>query len=286
MTPRLKKRLTALAAALSLCTGIGIAASPSAGAAVKGEFNLGVESGSPLVGHLLPRICDNGFSDESVWFINNETGQIYDHSMDGQWPVYTNVGGNRYLSPHWFRMTGHCFYPVSSSWALWGGARRISNYATNCTRGTENLSVQESYSTSSSTTKTVGTSVSVGGEMPWIPLKIEASVDLSRSWSYGKDHTWGQTINIGVAPGRTAWVDARALKRQVRINPHFWVDSYEWNWDQTAGGSVVTHGWAGNPSYTSIVDHGYYYDAKSEIIGSDGNPIFNFVARDTPASVC
>ncbi|MDX3745082.1 hypothetical protein [Streptomyces sp. AK08-02] len=274
-TPVKKWLLTVAACALAL-SGLSLASATTASATGNGnETDL-----NGKWDNLLPNICQDGSnrSGQSVWYYNIATHELHDRSYYGRAPVYSSqYGGPRntlhVLNPNWREIKGHCYYPQSSSWTYEGAETAWSEPASNCDNGGPlNYQVSQSYTTTESTTKTVGGSLSGVGKIGKM-FEVGGGAEFEYSWSYGKSIGWGRTVGMSVPSGRTEWFGARPLKRVVRINPHFWLDSYTWN----AGGTTKTSQNWGGWGYRALVDHDYYYDGTANVLNSSKQPQFRFI---------
>ncbi|MEU1474057.1 hypothetical protein ACFYZ8_22095 [Streptomyces sp. NPDC001668] len=274
LTPVKKWSLTVAACSLAF-SGLSLASATSASAANETDLN----------GHwdnLLPSICQDGSnrSGQSVWYYNTVTHELHDKSYQGKSPVFDRIGGARaakaYLNPDWKELKGHCYYPQSSSWTYEGAETAWSEPASNCDRGGPlNYNVSQSYTTTTTTTKTVGGEVTGTRKLGKL-FEVGGGAEFSYSWSYGKSVGWSRTVGMSVPSGRTEWFGARPIKRVVRVNPHFWLDSYTWNTIKDGNGYHSSQNWGGY-GYRALVDHDYYYDGTANVLNSSNQPQFRFI---------
>ncbi|WP_326584659.1 hypothetical protein OG889_40475 [Streptomyces sp. NBC_00481] len=274
--PTIKKCLLTGAAFSLALTGLTLGAAPTAIAST--DVN-GVHDG------LLPNMCQNGSnrSGQSVWYYNVSTKQLLDRSGGrvGYPPVWRYIGGdkggNRYaMNANWREIKGHCFYPSSASWTYEGRQTAYSDEVTNCSQaGNVSQRVDQSYSTTTTTTKTVNGTVGVSPNITKM-FGIDLGAEFSYSWSYGKTVGWNRATTIDVPPGRTAWLTAAPIKRVVRVNPHFWIDEYNW-YDGTKKNGHNKWGISGTER--DIVDYDYYYDGTSDEL-RNGQPVLKFYKHD------
>lgn len=271
----LKKWLLTIAACGLAFSGLGLASATTASATGNGnETDL-----NGKWDNLLPNICQDGSNrkGQSVWYYNIATHELHDRSYYGKAPVYSSqYGGPRTtlhtLNPNWREIKGHCYYPESSSWTYEGAEAAWSEPASNCDSGGPlTYNVTQSYTTTTTTTKTVGGSVS-GSRAVGKIFDLSLGAEFEYSWSYGKSEGWSRTVGMSVPAGRTEWMSARPIKRVVRVNPHFWLDSYTWY----AGGNHTSQNWGGY-GYRALVDHDYYYDGTANVTNSSNKPTFRFI---------
>jgi hypothetical protein len=148
----------------------------------------------------------------------------------------------------------------------------------NCAYGsTLSQTVQANGSTTSTTTNSVSGSIGVEWNIIEKVLSIEAGASYQRSWSYAKQSGWSVSTTIAVSPRRTGWLVLRPEMRTVRSNPIFHVDRYSWG--KSGGGQENTTTWRGR-SYNEISSRGAYYDAKGNVLNSQGKPSGKYVAYD------
>jgi hypothetical protein len=276
-TPVKKWLLTVAACGLAF-SGLTLASAPTASATGNGnETDL-----NGKWDNLLPNICQDGSnrSGQSLWYYNIATHELHDRSYEGKYPVFDVIGGPRaakaYLNPNWRELRGHCYYPESSSWTYEASETAWSEPASNCDSGGPlNYNVSQSYTTTTTTTKTVGGSVS-GSRAIGKLFDLSLGAEFEYSWAYGKSVGWSRTVGMSVPPGRTEWFGARPLKRVVRINPHFWLDSYRWNTVKDGNGYHTSQNWGGW-GYRALVDKDYYYDGTANVTNSSGQPQFHFL---------
>ncbi|MET7479389.1 hypothetical protein ABZT17_34210 [Streptomyces sp. NPDC005648] len=270
-----KKWLLTIAACGLAVSGLGLASATTASAANETDLNGKWDN-------LLPNICQDGSnrSGQSVWYYNTVTHELHDKSYQGKAPVFDRIGDARaakvYLNPNWKELKGHCYYPQSSSWTYEGAETAWSEPASNCDNGGPlNYNVSQSYTTTTTTTKTVGGSVSAERSIGKL-FDAGLGAEFSYSWSYGKSVGWSRTVGMSVPSGRTEWFGARPIKRVVRINPHFWLDSYTWNTIKDGNGYHTSQVWGGY-GYRALVDHDYYYDGTANVLNSSNQPQFRFI---------
>ncbi|MGY1495062.1 hypothetical protein ACW4TU_00145 [Streptomyces sp. QTS52] len=270
-----KKWLLTIAACGLAFSGLSLASATTASAANETDLNGKYDN-------LLPNICQDGSnrSGQSLWYYNIVTRELHDRSYEGKSPVFDVIGGPRaakaYLNPNWREIRGHCYYPQSSSWTYEASETAWSEPASNCDSGGPlNYNVSQSYTTTTSTTKTVGGSLTGVGKIGKM-FEAGGGAEFEYSWSYGKSVGWSRTVGMSVPSGRTEWFGARPLKRVVRINPHFWLDSYRWNTTKDGDGYHTTQNWGGW-GYRAIVDYDYYYDGTANVLNSSGQPQFRFI---------
>lgn len=274
--PTIKKCLLTGAAFGMAISGLTLTSAPAASATT--DVNGAHDS-------LLPNMCQDGSnrSGQSVWYYNVDTKQLLDraHGSVGNRPVWQYIGGskagNRYaMNPGWREIKGHCFYPASSSWTYEGKQTAYSDEVANCSKGgnaTER--VDQSYSTTTTTTKTVNGSLSVSPNISKM-FGVGLGAEFSYSWAYAKTVGWGRSVSLDVPPGRTGWLTAAPMKRVVRVNPHFWIDEYNW-YDGTEKKGHDKWGIYG--TQRDIVDRNYYYDGTSDVL-RNGQPVFKFYKHD------
>ncbi|WP_330289568.1 hypothetical protein [Streptomyces sp. NBC_00576] len=276
--PTIKKCLLTGAAFVMAIGGLTLGSAPTAIAST--DVN-GVHD------WLLPNMCQDGSnrSGQSVWYYNVDSKRLLDsrHGGLGNLPVWRFISGSKAgrvfaMNPGWREIKGHCFYPASSSWTYEGRQTAYSDQVTNCSWG-GNVSqrVEQNYSTTTTTTKTVSGSLSVSPNVSKM-FGVGLGAEFSYSWAYGKTVGWNRSVSIDVPPGRTAWLTAAPIKRVVRVNPHFWIDEYNW-YDGTQKKGHDKWGIYG--TQRDIVDYDYYYDGTSDEL-RNGQPAFRFYKHDRP----
>lgn len=83
-------------------------------------------------------------------------------------------------------------------------------------------------------------------------------------------------------PRRQGWINARPLKRTVRVNPVFKVDFYSWS-DGRSEFGWTAHDWRAR-GYDGIWSYGFYVDGAADVVNTDGTPAMDFVTRDKSGS--
>ncbi|THJ64599.1 hypothetical protein [Candidatus Frankia alpina] len=239
----------------------------------------------------MDRICSDMGTEDRGFLFNIHSGEVvnpedaypkepYYHLAPGESRTANYFGPSGYhyaLNPGWELFEGHCEFPETSSWVWFDSERRISeDTITNCTAGSSTLTINESYSTTRTYTKTVSGNVKIGikGEV----FNGDIGGGFSYSWAISDTHQLGLAVGITVGPGRQGWMDARPLKRIVRVNPVFEVDYYNWSDGQNEFGWTA-HSWRSR-SYNRISSWGFYLDGIADVLNSDGTPSMDFVARD------
>jgi hypothetical protein len=218
---------------------------------------------------LLMSLC-TGSTSKTYWFIDVNTGKLGKDTTNGL-PAKSLPSGYE-------RFEGSCRYPESSSWTWTGSDSRITEPLVNCAYGsTLSQTVQANGSTTSTTTNSVSGSIGVEWNIIEKVLSIEAGASYQRSWSYAKQSGWSVSTTIAVSPRRTGWLVLRPEMRTVRSNPIFHVDRYSWG--KSGGGQENTTTWRGR-SYNEISSRGAYYDAKGNVLNSQGKPSGKYVAYD------
>ncbi|MGW1748336.1 hypothetical protein ACWCRD_22545 [Streptomyces sp. NPDC002092] len=294
MTNTIKRYVTACAAVVTAVAGV-VATAPTASANPPSGIN--IRGKEPFnTDTLLSKMCGDMSGADKSFVFNINTGEIVPSSTAyGKSPYYhLAAGDSRYLNStaprgsHWAltngweAVTGNCEFPKSSTWTWYDKERQISNDSvTNCGSGGAGLSVNESYAT------TRGASVSIGVNTK-LSLKLldqlssEIGFSASYSWSWSKTHTLGRTVTVNPPHGRKGYINARPLKRTVRVNPVFHVQNYNWSDGQSEVGTVV-HSWRGR-GYDRIWSYGYWVDTYADVVNSDGTPAMDFVIRDKAGS--
>jgi hypothetical protein len=218
---------------------------------------------------LLMSLC-TGSTKTTYWFIDVNTGKIGKDTTNGL-PAKSLPAGTE-------RFQGWCSYPQSSSWTWTGSDTKVTETMVNCAYGsTLSQSVQANGSTTSTTTNSVSGSVGIEWTILEKVLSVEAGASYQRSWSYAKQSGWSVSTTIAVNPRRVGWLVLRPEMRTVRSNPVFHVQSYSWG--KSGGGQVNTTTWRGR-SYNQITSRGAYYDAKGNVLNSQGKPSGKYVAYD------
>jgi hypothetical protein len=292
MTNRTKRYVTACAAIVTaaasvISTAPAASANPSYGVNIRGKEPFNADT-------FMDKLCGDLSTGGKSFVFNIHTGQaVTSKEAYGKKPYYQLVpgrsrsltspaprGSHYALAPGWEVVVGHCEFPQSSTWTWYDKERRISNDSvTDCTGGTATLAVNESYATSRTVTKSVGVNTKVSGKVG-DQFTAEVGASFSYSWSISKTYTLGRQASVSVPRGRQGWINARPLKRTVRMNPIFHVDYYVWSDGQSEVGTVV-HSWRGR-GYRDIWSYGYYVDAAADVLNRDGTPAMDFVARDKP----
>jgi hypothetical protein len=250
----------------------------------------------------MDHICGDMNTEDQSFYFNIYSGDIVDPvdtlNTPGGYPkepYYSLVRGkSRFgsyiipygfhyaLNPGWEYFHGYCEFPESSSWVWFDSERRISSDTiVNCTAGSANLTVNEMYSTTQTYSKTVNGHLKLN--FGWKVFKGDIGGGFSYSWAFSNTHALSRATGITVAPGREGWMDARPLKRTVRVNPAFEVDQYMWGDGQSEDGWTVKS-WRGR-GYSRISSYGFYLDGTADVINYDGMPAMKFIARDK-AAIC
>ncbi|MGW1785544.1 hypothetical protein ACWCQQ_41625 [Streptomyces sp. NPDC002143] len=218
---------------------------------------------------LLMSLC-NGETDTQYWFINVETGELKEDTTHGQaasklpYPIE--------------RFQGSCYYPKSTSWTWGGDEKRITDTLLNCGRNSDlTQQIQESGSTTSTTTNSVTGSVGINWTAIKDVLSVSAGAEYTHTWSYAKAKGWSKSTSMTVHPRTVGWLGLRPDMRTVRSNPVFHVTKYAWG--KSGGGQVSVDSWRGR-GYSYINSYGAYYDAVGNVINSDGTPRGIIVAHD------
>ncbi|MFF0011362.1 hypothetical protein [Streptomyces sp. NPDC005374] len=173
---------------------------------------------------------------------------------------------------------GNCEYPQSSSWTWYDSERKVSNdTVTNCGSGTASLAVNESYATTRAYTMTIGANTKTSAKVSQV-FTSEIGGHFGYSWAISTTHTLGRQVTITVPRGRQGYINARPLKRTVRVNPVFHVVNYIWSDGKSESGTTV-HNWRGR-GYDRIWSYGYYVDGKADVLNNDGTPAMDYVTRD------
>ena len=287
------KRYVTVAAAVVLATAGVVATAPQGSANPPDRTNIrGQESFNTDA--FMDTICDDMSTGDKGFVFNIKTGEVVDSdSAYEKEPYYHLVPGGSdkastsapynfhwALTPDWELFAGNCEFPEASSWTWYDSERKISDdTVTNCGSGTATLGVNESYATTRTYTKTIGANTKVSAKLGAI-FTGEIGGGFSYSWAISNTHTLGRQVNVSVPPGRQGYINARPLKRTVRVNPVFHVVNYIWSDGQSETGTLV-HNWRGR-GYDRITSHGYYLDGKADVLNSDGTPAMDFVTRDKP----
>lgn len=282
--------MTATAAVVVAATGV-VATAPQASADPTSGVNIdGKEQFDTNV--FMNSVCGDISTEDKSFVFNVHSGEIVSPSdAYGKKPYYNLVPGQSRsahyrgpigfhyaLNPGWEFFKGNCEFPESSSWTWYDRERRTSDdTVTNCGSGTATLNVHESYSTTRTYTKTVGVNVKVAAKVADI-FSGEIGGSFGYSWAISKTHTLGRTVAISVPPGRQGWINARPLKRTVRVNPVFHVTFYTWSDGQAESGPTV-YDWRGR-GYDRIWSSGFYADGSADVVNADGTPAMDFVTRD------
>jgi hypothetical protein len=191
-------------------------------------------------------------------------------------------GSHWALTNGWEMVVGNCGFPQSSNWTWTDKERRISNDSvTNCGHGGGGLTVNESYATTRGASVSIGANTKLSYQLTE-QLSAEIGFSASYSWSWSKTHTLGRSVTVIPPYGRNGYVNARPLKRTVRVNPVFHVQQYIWSECQSEVGTGV-HSWRGR-GYDRIWSYGYHVDTYTDIVTSDGSPAMDYVIRDKPGS--
>ncbi|MFK4099293.1 hypothetical protein ACI2L1_04255 [Streptomyces sp. NPDC019531] len=290
MSNRIKRYATICAAVATATVGM-VSTAPSASAASSVNIR-GQESFNTDV--FMDKLCGDMSTRDKAFLFNIHTGEVVNSAGNyGKAPYYRLVSGSTRqayspaprgyhyaLSPGWEGFGGSCEYPQTSSWTWEDYERRISNDSiTNCASGSATLAVNESYATTRGTTITVGGNTK--GSVKALDIFTgEIGASFGYSWSISKTHTLGRQASGTVAHGRKGHMDARPIKRTVRVAPVFHVEQYNWSDGQSEIGTV-SHTWRGR-GYDRIRSYGYYVDGKADVLNRDGTPAMDFVTRDEP----
>ncbi|MEU8866238.1 hypothetical protein [Streptomyces umbrinus] len=218
---------------------------------------------------LLMSLC-TGSTKTTYWWINVNTGQVSKDTTNGL-PAKS-------LQPGLERFQGSCYYPKASGWTWTGSDTMVTEPLVNCAYGSGlGQSVWANGSTTSTTTNSVSGSIGIEWNIIEKVLSIEAGASYERSWSYAKQSGWSVSTSINVNPRRMGWLVLRPEMRTVRSKPVFHVDKYSWG--KAGGGQENTTTWRGR-SYNEISSRGAYYDAKGNVLNSQGRPAGKYVAYD------
>ncbi|MEV6510127.1 hypothetical protein AB0M61_28940 [Streptomyces sp. NPDC051642] len=218
---------------------------------------------------LLMSLC-TGSTSKTYWWINVNTGQVSKDTTNGL-PAKSLQSGLE-------RFEGSCYYPQSSTWTWTGSETGVTEPLVNCAYGSGlSQTVQANGSTTSTTTNSVSGSIGIDWTILEKVLSVQAGASYEHSWSYAKQSGWSVSTTIAVNPRRTGWLVLRPEMRTVRSNPVFHVDKYSWG--KSGGGQENTTTWRGR-SYNEISSRGAYYDAKANVLNSQGKPSGKYVAYD------
>ncbi|WP_405728571.1 hypothetical protein OG607_26810 [Streptomyces sp. NBC_01537] len=291
---RLGKALLVALSATTLAAGVvatapAASANPSSGVNIRGKEPFNTDT-------FMSKMCGDMSGADKSFVFNINTGQIVNtKTAYGKAPYYHLAAGeSRYptsTAPHgshwaltngWEMVSGNCEFPQSSTWTWYDKERRISNDSvTNCGGGGGGLSVNESYATTRGASVSIGVNTKLSYKLT-DQLSAEIGFSASYSWSWSKTHTLGRTVTVNPPRGRQGYIDARPLKRTVRINPVFHVQFYTWSDGQSEDGTTV-HSWRGR-GYDRIWSYGYYVDTYADVLNTDGTPAMDFVLRDKAGS--
>ncbi|WP_329445784.1 hypothetical protein [Streptomyces canus] len=294
MTHTIKRYATACAAVATAIAGVIASApvadaNPPSGVNIRGKEPFNTDT-------LMSKLCGDMSGADKSFVFNINTGQIVDSDKAyGKAPYYHIAAGasrsvhsdlpygeHWALTNGWEVVVGNCEFPQSSTWTWYDKERRISNDSvTNCGHGGGGLSVNESYATTRGASVSIGVNTKLSYKLT-DQLSAEIGFSASYSWSWSKTHTLGRTVTVNPLYGRQGYIDARPLKRTVRINPVFHVQYYNWSDGQSEVGTVV-HSWRGR-GYSRIWSYGYYVDTYADVLNGDGTPAMDYVVRDKPGN--
>ncbi|SEQ97424.1 hypothetical protein SAMN04487983_10104 [Streptomyces sp. yr375] len=275
------RRAAAVGTALLSAAASVLLAQPAQAAGPNGAVNIrGQESWN--TDEMMSRVCGTrGDTRYQDWYVNVTTGELRDHSSWRKGPVWHKDHRKWTLQPGWERFEGHCEYPVASSWTYRDAWRPISETRTNCTDSGYSLELSREYSTSKSYSHTVGGSTTVEADInSWFGVSAEASY--SYSWAIENSVSVANNDVIEIGAQKTAWIEASPMKRVVRVNPVFKVDSYTWNPTGKRGDVVDVTTWR-DRGYDRIYSYGNYIDGTADELKSDGKPMMTFRKKDRPA---
>ncbi|WP_086749000.1 hypothetical protein [Streptomyces scabiei] len=266
---------TALVGTLSLASVLAFVQPASAATNIRGQEPWNTDK-------LLMSIC-TGSKKTTYWKINIKTGEVQKDPTGAL--LASGKGVRTNLPAPWEVFEGNCSYPKSSSWTWNGPFRRVSNTVTNCSKQT---TLRHELTSSGSTTSTTSHSVSGSFGIEWSILKdvlaVEAGGSYTHTWSYAKTKGWSETTGIAVEYGRTAWWGKSDIMRTVRSNPVFHVKKYAWGDSNNGYKPHYATTWRGR-SYRDIKSQGAYYDAKANVLNSQGMPAGEIKA-DGKAAKC
>ncbi|WP_329318670.1 hypothetical protein [Streptomyces sp. NBC_01262] len=269
---KLKKKVAtpAIGLAAGLVSVVALAAPASAETNIRGTESWNTDK-------LLMTLC-TGNTGVHNWFIDVRNGSIVRNNIDAdqarlKTPAYVE------------QFTGWCSYPKSSSWTWAGPQTQISNQVMNCGyRVTQSESITKSITKTSTTTNSVGGSAGVEWNILKDVLSVQATASYEHTWSWSKASTWTQSDSLSVPPRTKAQLNFAPLMRTVRSNPIFHVTTYMWEiGGDYSGNWWVPNTWRGR-GYKDITSYGAYYDAKANVINSDGSPVGTTIAIDHAAS--
>ncbi|WP_406451533.1 hypothetical protein OH768_08180 [Streptomyces sp. NBC_01622] len=248
--------------ALALASTLSFVSPASAATDIRGTESWSTDK-------LLMSLC-TGSTSKTYWWINVNTGQVSKDTTNGL-PAKSLQSGLE-------RFEGSCYYPQSSTWTWTGSETGVTEPLVNCAYGSGlSQTVQANGSTTSTTTNSVSGSIGIDWTILEKVLSVQAGASYEHSWSYAKQSGWSVSTTLTVNPRRTGWLVLRPEMRTVRSNPVFHVDKYSWG--KSGGGQENTTTWRGR-SYNEISSRGAYYDAKANVLNSQGKPSGKYVAYD------
>ncbi|MFG3022431.1 hypothetical protein ACGFZQ_28420 [Streptomyces sp. NPDC048254] len=205
-----KAAMVAIGLAASLTSVVALAAPASADTDIRGTESWDTN-------RLLMSLC-TGNTGVHSWFFDTRTGAIRPDNIRADWQT-------RVSAPAWEeQFSGYCSYPQASSWTWAGPQTQISNLVMNCGyRVTQSEAITKSITKTSTTTNSVGGSISVEWGILKDVLSVEATASYQHTWSYSKATTWTQTDTLNVPPRTKAQLNFAPLMRTVRSNPVFHV---------------------------------------------------------------
>jgi hypothetical protein len=281
---------TALAVTGLMATATTANANPPSGVDIRGQEEFDTDT-------FMDRICGDMSTGDEGFFCNIHTGEVRDPDRYEE-PVFTLVPGESKqfnsgrwprgyhyaLSPSWEYFRDNCEYPVSDDWTWHDEERPITgDTVRNCTSEDQSYDRRESYASSSTFTKTVGSRASFDLTIKEI-FTAGVGGDFSFSWAVSKTHSLDRFVGVNAAPGKISWIAARPLKRMVRIHPVFHVTTYEWGDGQSEFGfGPKVHDWRGR-GYDRIWSYGFYVDGTADGVHTDGLPAMEFIPREEPAA--
>ncbi|WP_329223468.1 hypothetical protein OG352_38995 [Streptomyces sp. NBC_01485] len=256
-----------MAGAVSLASVLGLVSPAHADTNIRGTEGWNTDK-------MLMSLC-NGRTDYSWYTINVDTGQVqWDYAKGG---LRGGASENKLWHPK-ERFEGWCTYPQASSWTWTGNETKVSDTLVNCSSGSQlSQAMQVNGTTTTTTSNSVGGQFGVEWNVIEKVLGLQAAVNYSHTWSYANAKGWSTTTTLTVPQRRVGWLTMRPEMRTVRSNPVFHIKKYTYENAQGIKINIKTYRGRG---YADIKSQGAFYDAKANILDSNGKPKGQYVARD------